>query len=71
MTNFEELKKNITVEQLAGMTVKLVILNNTDPFYVTTTGQLFPMNPDGYKAAKDYELQFWNAEADAEEEKEG
>lgn len=62
MTQFEKLKETLTVEQFASMTVKLAIMNGSDPYYVTTTGQLYPMNQRGLDAAIRHETQFWNSE---------
>lgn len=67
MTRFEELKKNLTLEQLAQFEVKLCIVNGSEPYYVTTTGQLYPMNPQSYKAALQQEATFWAQEIKEEE----
>lgn len=70
MTQFEKLKETLTVEQFASMTVKLAIMNGSDPFYVTTTGQLYPMNQKGLDAAIRHEIRFWNSEFTSDEDKE-
>lgn len=68
MTQFEKLKETLTVEQFASMIVKLVIMNGSDPFYVTTTGQLYPMNQKGLDAAIRHEIRFWNSELTSSDE---
>lgn len=60
MTRFDDLKQNLTPEKLANMTVKLVVINNTELFYITTSGQLYPMNSTGLQAAINHELSYWN-----------
>ena len=61
MTNFENLIKNLKVEDFARMIVKIAIINNSEPYYVTSSGQLYPMNPEGYNAAVEHETNFWNS----------
>lgn len=60
MTNFEKFKEEITPEDLARMTVKLCLLNDSEHYYVTSTGQLYPMNGQGLKQAIEHEIAFWN-----------
>lgn len=62
MTNFDKFKETVTVEDLAKMTVKLVIINNNELYYVTTTGQLYPMTNEGFKSAVEHEIMFWNTD---------
>ncbi len=49
MTNFEKNMNAMTPEIMAELGVKLVIINNRDLFYLTSSGQLFPTND--YQAA--------------------
>ena len=44
MTKYEEIMKNMTPETLATLGVKMVTLNNTELYYVTSSGQLYPTN---------------------------
>ena len=60
-TNFEKIMENITLEKFASMVVKAVVINGTDPFYVTTTGQLYPFNKNGWMVALDHEIKFLSA----------
>ena len=61
MTNYDVMMEEMTVEQLAMKNVQLVIINNTEPFYMTTTGQLFPFN--SRKDAIEFEKRFLTMEA--------
>lgn len=62
MTRFDELKQTLTVEEFARMVVKVAIINNAEPYYVTSTGQLYPMTTEGLQMAINHEVQFWNQE---------
>ena len=66
MTRFDEVIKNITVKEFATLNVKLVILNNSEPFYLTSTGQLYPMSQKGFEAAVQHEEAFWSTEVKKE-----
>lgn len=69
MTRFDDFKKNLDVETLAKLAVKIVIVNNSEVYYVTSTGQLSPVTPEGYQAALNLELSFWNQNLDESKEK--
>ena len=42
MTNFEKLVNSLTPENITEMSVKLITVNNSQLFWVTSSGQLFP-----------------------------
>ena len=56
ITNYDAMMKEMTIEKLAIKNVQLVIVNGQEPFYVTTTGQLFNFNDR--KAAIEFEMRF-------------
>lgn len=62
MTRFDEFKQTLTAEEFARMVVKVVIINNAESYYVTSTGQLYPMTTEGFQMAVNHEIQFWNQE---------
>lgn len=64
MTNFDKIMKNMTVENFAQISVKPVVVNGTDVFYMTSTGQLFPFNTDGLTQAVNLEYQWLNRDDD-------
>lgn len=69
MTRFDEVIKNITVREFANLNVKLVILNNSEPYYLTvSTGRLYPMNQKGFEAAVKREEAFWSTEVEKKDE---
>lgn len=70
MTRFDELRQKLTVEDFARMVVKVAIINNSEPYYVTSTGQLYPMTTEGLQMAISHETQFWNQELTQNEDKE-
>lgn len=41
MTNFEKIMQEMNPETMANLRVKQIIVNNLEPFYVTSTGQLY------------------------------
>jgi hypothetical protein len=43
MKNFDTIMKNMTVERMAELGVKLVNVNGRDSYYMTSTGQLYTM----------------------------
>lgn len=69
-TNFDRIVKSLTPETFASMVVKVAVINGTDPFYVTTTGQLYPFNRNGWLAAVDHEIKFLSAPCKDEKEDE-
>lgn len=64
MTKYEEIMKNMTPETLATLGVKMVTLNNTELYYVTSSGQLYPTNE--YDRALVHEFN-WLTEAPVED----
>ena len=56
ITNYDAMMKEMTIEKLAMKNVQLVIVNGQEPFYVTTTGQLFNFNDR--KAAIEFEIRY-------------
>ena len=60
ITNYDAMMKEMTIEKLAIKNVQLVIVNGQEPFYVTTTGQLFPFNDR--KAAIEFEMRYLGME---------
>lgn len=55
-TNYELVMENMTPEKLAEMGVKMVSVNNRSLFYMTTTGQLYPL--EEYEAALKHEYRW-------------
>lgn len=60
ITNYDAMMKEMTIEKLAMKNVQLVIVNGQEPFYVTTTGQLFNFNDR--KAAIEFEMRYLSME---------
>ena len=60
ITNYDAMMQEMTIEKLAIKNVQLVILNGQEPFYVTTTGQLFNFNDR--KAAIEFEMRYLSME---------
>lgn len=78
MTVYEKTIKEMTPEKFAVVSVKPAVLNGTEMFYVTSSGQLFPFNQEGLQSAVNYQYQLLmqesndrvtNPEKPAEEEK--
>lgn len=69
MNNFEAMVKAMTIERAAVDMVKLVLINNREPYYVTTTGQLFPY--DKFEEAVKMQYAFLSSDAPAEEATQG
>lgn len=44
MTNYDKIMKEMTIEQMANLRVRMIIVNSAEPFYMTSTGQLFSYN---------------------------
>lgn len=61
ITNYDAMMKDMTIEKLAIKNVQLVIVNGQEPFYVTTTGQLFNFNDR--KAAIEFEMRYLSMDA--------
>lgn len=62
MTLYEKTMKEMTVEKLALMNVKPAVMNGSEMFYVTTSGQLFPFTNEGLQNAVNYQFQIFNQE---------
>ena len=60
MTLYEKTMKEMTVEKLALMNVKPAVMNGSEMFYVTTSGQLFPFTNEGLQNAVNYQFQIFN-----------
>ena len=59
MTRFDNFIKKLNYEDFAKMLVKLCVINNSELYYVTTPGQLYPFTPEGYRNAINYETHYW------------
>lgn len=57
MTIYEKTIKEMTPEKFAVVSVKPAVLNGTEVFYVTSSGQLFPFNQEGLQSAVNYQYQ--------------
>lgn len=62
MTRYDKIIKNMTIDKLAELSVDICVLNHNQMFYLTSTGQLFPYNSEGCKAAIEYEKAYLNEE---------
>lgn len=58
MTNYRRIMSQMTPEKMANANVKVVIVNNSQPFYITSSGQLF--NFDDFDSAVKYEYDWLN-----------
>lgn len=67
MTNFEKIKEDLTTDSLANLLVKVVIVNNSEAYYVTSFGQLYPMTAEGFKAAVNLEKTILEQEIEEKE----
>lgn len=59
MTKFDNFISKLLLEDFSRMVVKAVIINSMDPYYLTSSGQLYPFTPEGYKQALRHEVAFW------------
>lgn len=57
MNVFEKMKTEMTPEFLASILVKPAVVNGTDMYYMTTSGQLFSFDNQGLQKAVDYQYQ--------------
>lgn len=57
MNVFEQTMKEMTPECLASILVKPAVVNGTDMYYMTTSGQLFTFEKEGLQKAVDYQYQ--------------
>lgn len=64
MTVFEKTMKEMTAEKFAVMSVKPAVLNGTEMFYVTSSGQLFPFTQEGLQNAVNYQYQLLTQQAE-------
>lgn len=63
MTIYEKTLKEMTPEKFAIISVKPAVLNGTELFYVTSSGQLFPFTQEGLQNAVNLQFQILNKEA--------
>lgn len=56
MRNYDRIMQDMTPERMAEVNVKLVTVNNTNLFYMTSSGQLF--NTNQYEDAVRYEYRW-------------
>lgn len=56
MKNYDAIMQSMTPERMAEVNVKLVTVNNTNLFYMTSSGQLF--NTNQYDDAVRYEYRW-------------
>lgn len=68
LSNFDLLLTHLSPLELARMTVKLILDNNAEHYYCTTSGQLFPMTDSGLESAVAYETQYWESAASVGEQ---
>lgn len=66
MTKFDNFISKLLLEDFSRMVVKAVIVNSMDPYYLTSSGQLYPFTPEGYKQALRHEVAFWAQEEKSE-----
>ena len=52
--------RNMSVENLAKILVKPCVVNMEDLYYVTTTGQLYQFNEEGFNGAVRLQTQYLN-----------
>ena len=57
MNIFDQTMKEMTPECLASVLVKPVVINGTDLYYMTTSGQLFTFDKEALQKAVDYQYQ--------------
>lgn len=62
MTRFDNFIKGLSIEDFSKMVVKAVVVNNMDLYYLTSSGQLYPYNTNGYNQALKHEIMFWSQE---------
>ena len=62
MTRFDDFIKKLNYEDFAKMLVKICVINNSELYYVTTSGQLYPFTPKGYTDAINHETAYWAQE---------
>lgn len=62
MTLYEKTMQEMTAEKFAMLNVKPAVMNGSEMFYVTTSGQLFPFTNEGLQNAVNYQFQILNQE---------
>lgn len=62
MTLYDKTMKEMTAEKFAMLNVKPAVMNGSEMFYVTTSGQLFPFTNEGLQNAVNYQFQIFNQE---------
>lgn len=62
MTIFEQMLKEMTPECLSTLLVKPAVVNGTDMYYMTTSGQLFTFDKEGLQKAVNYQYQILTKE---------
>ena len=62
MTLYDKTMKEMTAEKFAMLNVKPAVMNGSEMFYVTTSGQLFPFTNEGLQNAVNYQFQILNQE---------
>lgn len=63
MKIFDKIKKDLTVETLAHLLVKTVIIDNTEPVYLSQLdAKVYEFTPSGYKKAIDNMVSVLNLE---------
>lgn len=65
MRNYDAIMQTMTPEKMAEMNVKLVTVNNTNLFYMTSSGQLF--NTNQYNDAVVYEYNWLTNDPEAKD----
>lgn len=68
MKNYDVLMEQMTPERMAEMNVRLVTVENRRILYMTSAGQLFPV--DKFEDAVRFELAWLNFDPEAESDKE-
>lgn len=58
MTNYEFQLQSMDVQKFAQKNVNLILVNNSELYYLTSTGQLFPFTAEGLRTAVAYEYQW-------------
>lgn len=64
MKNYDAIMQSMTPERMAEINVKLVTVNNTNLFYMTSSGQLFPTTQ--FDDAVRYEYRWLTADPEGE-----
>lgn len=62
MTKFDSFIRKLDYETFAKMLVKICVINNSELYYVTSYGQLYPYTKEGYNNAVLHETQYWAQE---------